>query len=454
MKLLLTVHQFFPEYSLGTESLTFQVAKELQFRGHEVCVFTGYPSQVLINESRHFDSYTYEGIKVIRFHHNSLPYGKDNAMEIEYNNLFFATFFRKYLSEYKPDVVHFFHLSRLSASPIDICVELGIPTVMTTTDFWLICPTGHLHLPDGSLCNGPDANSVNCLRHLVEISQPPKTKNKLRVLPNWLVALLIWNIKHKLSPKMWFTSYVRALISRPSFLKNRMNQIDSILVPTHLMQNVLQKHGLHPKRVLFMPYGVDVKNIERGKDKGTMNQLRVGFIGTLYEHKGAHLLIEAVQRLLLEIPIELKIYGGSEQFPKFLKYASRLHEISKDDPRITFCGTFPNKDIGKVFSELDVLVVPSVWYENTPLVIYSAQTAGCPIIATDVSGISEVVHHEVNGLLFERGNVFELAKSIRRLHEDRVLLSMLAKNSVSPKSIQEYVSELENIYGNTTVEAF
>lgn len=64
MKLLFTIHQFFPEHSSGTEILTFQVAKELQSHGHEVHVLTGYPAKVPMDESERFDSYTYEGINV------------------------------------------------------------------------------------------------------------------------------------------------------------------------------------------------------------------------------------------------------------------------------------------------------------------------------------------------------------------------------------------------------
>jgi len=177
--------------------------------------------------------------------------------------------------------------------------------------------------------------------------------------------------------------------------------------------------------------------------KGELKELRVGFIGTIFEHKGIHLLVEAVKNLLPDLNIELKIYGKLEEFPE---YVDRLHEIVKDDARIKFCGTFPNQEIGKIFAELDVLVVPSIWYENTPLVIYSAQAAGCPVIATNLGGMSEVIHHEVNGLLFEKGNIAELANMIYRLYEDRILLKSLAMSSIKPKSIQEYISELEAMY--------
>ena len=451
MKVLLTVHQFLPEYSSGTEILTYKTAKELLSRGYDVSVFTGYAAQVEMEESARFDSYVYEGIKVIRFHHASIPLGgQTNIIEAEYNNLFFANYFRQYLLNWQPDIVHFFHLGRLSASAIDVCAELKIPTVMTTTDFWLLCPTNQLRLPDNSLCNGPNFKSVNCLRHIVEVSQPPEIKKKLHKLPDLLAPLFVWGVKNKILPEKWYSDYIRALTSRLSFMQNRMNKIDRVLVPTRLMQSLLQKYGLNPKRISLVPYGLDTSNIERGTDKGTMKQLRLGFIGTLYEHKGPHVLLEAICKYLPDIPINLKIYGKLTDFPD---YVGKLQEIAKDDARISFCGTFPNHEIGKVFSELDVLVVPSIWYENTPLVVYSAQAAGCPVIASDVGGISEVIKHEVNGILFERGNVTELAKSIRRLYEDRKLLDLLVTQSVRPTSMQEYVNQVENTYNKLIVKS-
>ena len=81
--------------------------------------------------------------------------------------------FVSYLSTSKPDITHFFHLGLLSASAIDVCLELGVPMVMTPTDFWLICPNNQLRLPDNSLCRGPDRDSVNCMKHAVANNQPP-----------------------------------------------------------------------------------------------------------------------------------------------------------------------------------------------------------------------------------------------------------------------------------------
>ena len=97
-------------------------------------------------------------------------------------------------------------------------------------------------------------------------------------------------------------------------------------------------------------------------------------------------------------------------------------------------------------SDLDALVVPSLWHENSPLVVYSAQSAKCPIIASNVAGISQIVDHGKNGLLFEPGDVSELANAISVVLDDRKLLQKMSRNAKISPSIQEYVFRLLSIY--------
>src|SRR6185369_6110645 len=129
----------------------------------------------------------------------------------------------------------------------------------------------------------------------------------------------------------------------------------------------------------------------------------------------------------------------------FPEYVDSLKRKAADDPRVSFCGTFPNDRIGEIIADIDVLVVPSIWYENTPLVIYSAQAAGCPVIASNLGGMSEVVHHGENGLLFEPGDVSGLAELFNSLVLDRELVGRLSRNAMTPKSIPEYVDDLVGV---------
>ena len=138
------------------------------------------------------------------------------------------------------------------------------------------------------------------------------------------------------------------------------------------------------------------------------------------------------------------MYGDTGQFPA---YVQELKQVAGSDSRLEFCGTFPNSQIGAILASLDVLVVPSIWYENTPLVIYSAQAAGCPVIASNLGGMSEVVRHNDNGLLFAPGDASELASMIAQLARNRERVRQLSKTN-KPKSISDYAKELTQVYAD------
>jgi glycosyltransferase involved in cell wall biosynthesis len=222
---------------------------------------------------------------------------------------------------------------------------------------------------------------------------------------------------------------------------SRLEKIDRILAPTKMMLATFQQRGLDPSRLTHCPYGVELPAV-MASPRTAAGSLRVGFIGTLAHVKGAHVLLQAV-RLLPELDLRVLIYGREADSAD---YALGLRDLARGDRRLEFLGTFPNDQIGQILAQMDVLVVPSVWLENTPLVVYSAQAAGCPIIASDVGGISEVVTHEDNGLLFPAGDPRQLALNLARVAGDRALLAELSRRARAPKPVSVYVDELIAVY--------
>jgi glycosyltransferase involved in cell wall biosynthesis len=268
-------------------------------------------------------------------------------------------------------------------------------------------------------------------------------------LPDRLVCAMIRIISAASFSDNIYFRYVRALAERPAYMKQQMNKLGRVIAPTRLMIKILTEHGLLPEKITFSPFGINLKPFLSRVRKEAKDCLRIGYIGTLSEPKGGHILLKAIRSLSEDESVVLKIYGKPNEFPE---YVAELRRIADDDSRITFCGTFPNTQIGDVFSDIDLLVVPSIWYENTPLVIYSAHAAGCPVIASNLGGMSEVVHHGVNGLLFEQGDVSGLAEAISQLAHDRRLLRRLTENIRQPKSIESYVAELVGIYADVIEE--
>src|SRR5262249_2069085 len=192
---------------------------------------------------------------------------------------------------------------------------------------------------------------------------------------------------------------VRATMARPNVLRTAANRPNASTVPTMLMRDLFVENGINPKLIHHVPFGIDTAPLEAHQKKTSSDVIRFGFIGTLFEHKGVDLLIRAFLDLPQDVNARLHIYGDPRQFPD---YASGLMKLadngSVNSSKITFEGTFPNAELGRVLSNLDVLVVPSRWYENTPLVIQSSLATKTPVIATNLGGMSELIKHNINGL--------------------------------------------------------
>ena len=446
MKILLTVHQFFPDFAAGTEVLTYSVAKELINRGNEVRVLSGHPWSLCTPEKQRIEEYTYKGIHVYRYHDAPDHYAKQSSkIELDYDNHMATEFFERILDEFEPDFVHFFHLSRLGTGLITKAAERGISASMTPTDFWTICPKARMSYSNGTECSGPSADAGNCAVHLATQLLGERAEGLATFIPTILSDFFVRRTHADFLSKNHYLKETIALRKRLPTNISRLNLLKKIVVPNQILKNLLLQHGVEEKRIIQYSYGIHFNGRSTQRTPRKFGStFRVGFIGTLSPHKGAHILIKSFKRLKNRNAV-LKIYGSETDFPK---YSKKLRDISNNDPRVEFCGTFPNQSIGKVLDNIDVLVVPSTWTENTPLVIYSAKAAGCPVLASDVSGIAEAIEHNVNGLLFKRGSVESLYKHLVNLTEDHTILEKISNNTEPPKTISAYVDELLSIWSS------
>ncbi len=443
MKILLTVHQFLPHYFSGTEILTYSVARDLLRRGHDVAVLTGFPAAGGTTDEQRFDQYDLDGLKVYRFHHAYVPMGWQKVItELDFNNWLSAGYFHKIINEFKPDLVHFFHFGRLSAAMIDVTINAGVPAYYTPTDFWSLCPPAQL-LRNGKVCPGPSRFGGNCVKHIAELSLWPYMKWFNRAVPDFVADIGV-----ALTSKGWLPPYplhkeVLATGGRKNFIVPRLNWLRAIITPTQLMTNVLTTNGVDQRLIHQSAYGIDIPREGSPLPPRHQNQpLTIGYIGTLAPHKGCHVLMEAFSRID-DGRVRLKVYGNLKDFPDYL---AKLKTIAAGSAQVEFCGTFANDKIADVLEGIDVLVVPSVWYENTPLVIYSALAAKRPLIVSDFPGMTEVVKNETNGLVFPASNSEKLSQHLMRLRDQPDFLIALSENCQRPKSIPEYVDELLDIY--------
>jgi glycosyltransferase involved in cell wall biosynthesis len=143
--------------------------------------------------------------------------------------------------------------------------------------------------------------------------------------------------------------------------------------------------------------------------------------------------------------VHLDCYGSTNSSDP---YFQEIHAISKSVAGVvTFKGTFPHGEIGRILRGLHLLVIPSVWYESAPLVLCSALSAGTPVLVSALGGLTEVVKEGHHGFSFPSGDAAALSSLILRLIENPELLQRLNERTTGQaRTTLDYVREIESEY--------
>ena len=414
MKIVQVLHWFLPRHLAGTEIYTYGLARELSKR-HEVHIYCREDG--FSDREFHETDEVYEGLPVRRVYFN-LRGAKANPVNralIEFRNSALEGRFRRFLEQVKPDIVHFQHLFKLSASLIPLVKEMGFPVVVTLHDHWFVCYNIQLLRPGMEVCSGPlfGLKCAGCAK--------PEWPHGLRTLLGPLFAPLF--------------------VFRTAYMKRCLEQADLVITPSAFIKEEFVAHGFSGNRILVSGNGT--RPLE-GYTRSPTEGLRFGYIGTVQKHKGVHVLVEAFNHIdLVDDPsVELTIFGDPLIAPD---YYAQVRSMARN-PRIQFPGMFDNAEVGRILSGIDVLIVPSVWPENSPVTIHEAHLAKIPVIASRIGGIPELVQDGKNGFLFTPGDAEDLLSKISLFREDRSLLERLRANIGPVKSVEENAQELEEIY--------
>jgi glycosyltransferase involved in cell wall biosynthesis len=221
-------------------------------------------------------------------------------------------------------------------------------------------------------------------------------------------------------------------------------QIDTFVAPSASIGAEFERLGVDRSRIRVSDYGfVPLTRVPRN---GSSGPLRIGYVGTLVWHKGVHVLLDAV-RSLPASSYELKIFGDSNVFPE---YVADLRARAAGLP-VAFKGAFDLQRTSDVYGQIDVLVVPSLWLENSPLVIHEAFMAGVPVVGARIGGIVDLVEEGRNGRLYDPSSPAMLAAILRELIDAPELARQLAAGvGMTPpvKSIAQDACEWESIYAD------
>lgn len=469
MKILMPIHSFLPKHQAGAEIYTYNLSKELSKR-HEVIVL--YADADYTMDDYSIIKGDYEGLLFYQIINNR-SYA---IFEETYNNPRMDELFHEILDEVKPDIVHFQHLLNLSVNFIQIAKKRGIPVVFTLHEYWLLCPKGGQMLrkrQNGSAWLSQeicwDINPEKCARCVVSLSSRrliakgyyslmrKRSANFLvkggqsaglnqTSFSNGLRRSIIscdrfaktW--KEKIRWAVSKKDYFAMAQNRVTYIRNICKDVDLFIAPSPFLRSTFIKFGIPEEKIIYSDCGMNVAYYRNISRQGSA-KIRFSFIGSPVVHKGVHVLVEAFNGID-DDRAELNIYGDLSIQPE---YSYPLKEMTKN-PDIHFRGRFENAKIADILSNTDVLVVPSIWFENSPLTIHEAFIAGIPVVTSNIGGMADLVQDRVNGLLFKVGDASDLRSKILSLIREPGLIERLRQGIPKVKTIEEDARFIEELY--------
>jgi glycosyltransferase involved in cell wall biosynthesis len=292
------------------------------------------------------------------------------------------------LLELRPDIVHFHHYINLGVEVFALVKRVlpGAKIVVTLHEYLAIC-NHHGQMvtnPHRYLCY--QANPVRCIECFPQFAESDF------FLRNRYIGHFFAFVDHFVSPSSFLADrYISWGIS-----ESRISVIENLI---------------RPPRGSIRPVGVS-------------GPLRAGFFGQLSFLKGANVLFDAADLLAMEerFDISIEIFGDfRSQPPEFQKeLQERMEKLGQN---VVLHGPYDESRVDMLMQSVDVTIVPSVWWENSPMVIQEALRNGRPVICSDIGGMAEKVRDGIDGFHFHAGSAGALALLLKRIAADRQLLT-------------------------------
>ena len=190
------------------------------------------------------------------------------------------------------------------------------------------------------------------------------------------------------------------------------------IYPSEFIRDRFESWGLDKSRGMVLENVLDRRAetslIENPRENSEFELRKFAFFGQATGFKGINVLIKAAAAAKTRTSdFVVYIYGATrervEQFFPELKPT-----IEALGPTILFAGRYASADVYRLMSRCDWIVVPSIWWENSPVVIQEALAVNVPLIVSDIGGMAEKVRPNLDGLHFRAGDYVDLADKIVR----------------------------------------
>ncbi len=313
------------------------------------------------------------------------------------------------LAKLRPRVVHFHHYAQFGVEAFAIARRAApeIRLVLTLHEFQAIC--NHfgqmVTRPQRSLCT--QATLVAC---------------------------------HRCFPERATVD----LFLREHWLRSFFGLIDAFVAPSRFLAERYIAWGL-PRERMHVIGNATAAAAELPHRPRRSRRLQLGFFGQMSLLKGIGVLLDAAEDLADEPDVVINIHGDDRNQPEAFReeLAARLARAPQN---VRLHGPYDNARVDALMRGMDAIVMPSVWWENAPVVIEEALRNRVPVLCSDIGGMAEAVREGLDGFHFSVGSGTELAALIRELAAEPQRLAALAQTMRTPPTPAEVAASHIALY--------
>ena len=410
---ILQIHKYYSR-KRGGGSMTafFETCELLRKKGEEVIIFSMKDKK---NESSSYEKYFAE--------HFDINDAKNLWQKIRLVpkiiwNSEAQKKLEKLIQDEKPDVAHIHNIYHyLTPAIIHTLKKYDIPVVFKLSDYKAICPNYKLFI-EGKLCERCRGGKYyNCFLH--------------KCLKN--------------SRSASFVGMLEAYVHK---CKKSYEKIDLFLAPSIFMKNKCVEFGIPENKIKILRNAINMEEYENFPVQEEKDCIL--YFGRISEEKGIADLIKAIKKLFEENKLgnnKLLVVGNGPQKNELKKLTQEL----KIENKIEFTGPKYGEELKKIISQSKFVVVPSVWYDNSPLVVSEAQLLEKPVVISDLGGTPEMIIPEKSGYIFKAGDSEDLAEKIEKMlglsQEERRQMGQIGRENIEKiNDPEEYYKKLKSVY--------
>jgi glycosyltransferase involved in cell wall biosynthesis len=409
---VLLVTDAFPPVCGGSGWSTYELARGLRHRGHDVVVVQPRTGTRGVRETR------YDGFAVHEFGAAApdIPYVR-NYFKSERLTRALAAFLFDWLSRERFDIVHGQHVMTAGAA-VQAAREARVGSVVTVRDYWPVCYWSDLRITADGFTLCPEctvANMTRCIR--------PR-------------AGALWPTALPMIP------YMRGNLARKGEGLARAGAV--VAVSNRIAADLRERAPeLHSTRLVVIPNPVDVaalRSIAASRSSSAPAGPYALYVGKLAKNKGTDFLIDAVKQARLDWPLVIAGDGPDR--------ATLRAEAARSSLDVRFTGWVERDEAVRLVGHAAMLIFPSRGPESLSRVLIEAAALGTPIAAMDTGGTRDIIEPDVTGLL--SSTPARLAADVGRLRGDadlRARLGAAARQKIEREfDAVSVVARMESLY--------